>query len=215
MEQKIKVAIADDQLLLRNSLEQIINSDPQITVMGSVGSGQALIQFCEAQQPDLVVTDVEMPEIDGLAALKIIKKKYPKIKVLILTTFENQEYITDAFLGDADGYITKDIGYEKLIATIKCVALGLTVIHPGAKAVIIEKFKTRTGGTKKSYADLLTLEEINIVRLIVLGESNKTIGESLYYTEGTVKNKVSRIYEKLGIANRLELAVYAVENGIE
>lgn len=215
MEQKIKVAIADDQLLLRNSLEQIINSDPDICVTGSVGSGDALIKFCEDHQPDVILMDVEMPEIDGLAALKIIKKKYPGIRVLILTTFESHEYITDAFLHDADGYITKDIGYEKLIATIKCVAFGLTVIHPGAKAVIIEKFKTKSGGARKSYTDILTLEEINIVRLIVMGESNKTIGETLYYTEGTVKNKVSRIYEKLGIANRLELAVFAVENSIE
>ena len=214
MEPEISVVIADDQLLLRNSLEQIINHDPGITVMDSVGSGEALIQSCEGRQPDLVLMDIEMPEINGLAALNIIKKKYPEIKVLMLTTFENPEYITDAFLGDADGYVTKDIGYEKLIATIKCVACGMTVIHPGAKAVIMERFKSRSK-VKPQYTDLLTLEEINIVRLIVMGESNKTISETLFYSEGTIKNKVSRIYEKLGIANRLELAVFAVENGIE
>ncbi|MCG8563773.1 MAG: response regulator transcription factor [Desulfobacterales bacterium] len=214
MAQEIKVVIADDQLLLRNSLEQIISSDSEIQVIGSVGSGEALINACKEMVPDLVLMDVEMPEIDGLAALKIIKQKYPGIRVLMLTTFENPEYITDAFLGDADGYVTKDIGYEKLIATIKCVATGLTVIHPGAKAILMERFKSRSK-VKKQYTDILTLEEINIVRLIVLGESNKTISETLFYTEGTIKNKVSRIYEKLGIANRLELAVYAVENGIE
>lgn len=214
MDQKIKVMIADDQELLRNSLEQIINSDPDISVVGSVGSGNALIKSCKRLAPDLILMDVEMPEIDGLAALKIIKKAHPGIKVLMLTTFENPEYITQAFLGDADGYITKDIGYKKLIVTIKCVAMGLTVIHPSAKKIIMEKFKKRSR-IKENYTDLLALEEINIVRLIVLGESNKQIGDTLHYTEGTIKNKVSRIYERLGISNRLELAVYAVENGIE
>ncbi len=214
MDQKIKVMIADDQELLRNSLEQIINSDPDISVVGSVNSGNALIKSCKKQPPDLILMDIEMPEIDGLAALKIIKKTHPGIKVLMLTTFENAEYITEAFLSDADGYITKDIGYKKLIATIKCVSMGLTVIHQSAKKIIIEKFQKRSR-VKVNYTDLLSLEEINIVRLIVLGESNRQIGDNLHYTEGTIKNKVSRIYEKLGISNRLELAVYAVENGIE
>ncbi len=210
----IHVIIADDQLLLRNSLEQIINSDPQITVIDSVGSGEELIACCAEKTPDLVLMDVEMPHIDGLAALKILKKNHPAIKVLMLTTFENPEYISEAFMGGADGYITKDIGYEKLILTIRCVAMGMTVIHPGAREILLERFKTRTPG-KATYTDILSVEEINIVRLIVMGESNKAIADTLHYAEGTVKNKVSRLYEKLGITNRLELAVYAVENGIE
>ncbi|VFQ45318.1 response regulator transcription factor [Desulfoluna butyratoxydans] len=210
----IHVIIADDQQLLRDSLEQIINSDPHITVTDSVGSGEELIEACNRKAPDLILMDVEMPRIDGLAALNILKKSHPDIKVLMLTTFENPEYITDAFLGGADGYITKDIGYEKLILTIRCVAMGMTVIHPGARKILLERFKP-LGPGKATYTDLLSMEEINIVRLIVMGESNKTIAETLHYAEGTVKNKVSRLYEKLGITNRLELAVYAVENGIE
>ncbi|WP_300673437.1 response regulator transcription factor [Desulfoluna sp.] len=214
MTPEIHVIIADDQMLLRNSLEQIINSAPDLTVTGAVGSGEELIASCLASPPDLVLMDVEMPHIDGLAALKILKKNHPGIKVLMLTTFENPEYITEALLGKADGYITKDIGYEKLLVTIRCVAMGLTVLHPGAREILLERVKTRNPG-KTTYTDILSVEEITIIRLIVMGESNKAIAETLHYAEGTIKNKVSRFYEKLGITNRMELAIYAVENGIE
>ncbi|MCG8550453.1 MAG: response regulator transcription factor [Desulfobacterales bacterium] len=214
MAPEIHVIIADDQLLLRNSLEQILNSAPQIEVLASVGSGEELIEACGEKSPDLVVMDIEMPRIDGISALKILKKNHPEIKTLMLTTFENPDYIADAFLGGADGYVTKDIGYDELILTIRCVAAGMTVLHPGAREILLERFKTRSKA-KASYTDLLSMEEIHIVRLIVLGESNKAISETLHYAEGTVKNKVSRLYEKLGITNRLELAVFAVEHGIE
>lgn len=210
----MKIIIADDQVLLRKSIGQLISSDPDITVVDMVGTGKDAIESCNKNMPDIVLMDIEMPHIDGISALKMIKEKHPNIKVIILTTFDNTDNIIESFVGEADGYVVKDIDCEELIATIKCVNYGLTVIHNSVKKIMIDRFK-KMSSNKRAYTDILSLEEIEIIRLIVMGKSNKEIGGSFNYTEGTVKNKVSRIYEKLGISDRLQLAVYAVENGIE
>lgn len=210
----IKLIIADDEVLLRKSLGQIISTDEEISVIDMVGSGKEAIESCKKNEPDIVLMDIEMPQIDGISALKIIKESYPDIKVIILTTFHNTDSIVESFLGEADGYIVKDIDCDELITTIKCVSFGLTVIHKSVKKIMVDKFK-KMANSKKTYTDILTIEEIDMVRLIVMGKSNKEIAKTFNYTEGTVKNKVSRIYEKLEISDRLKLAVYAVENGIE
>lgn len=210
----IKIIIADDQVLLRKSLGHIISTDEEITVVDMVGSGKQAIESCKKNTPDIVLMDIEMPQIDGISALKIIKEKHPDIKVIILTTFDNTDSIVESFLGEADGYIVKDIDCEELIATIKCVNYGLTVIHKSVKKIMVNKFK-KMSSSKRTYTDILSIEEIDTIRLIVMGKSNKEIAKTFNYTEGTVKNKVSRIYEKLEISDRLQLAVYAVENGIE
>lgn len=210
----IKIIIADDQILLRESLGQIISIDSEINVVDTVGTGKQAIESCEINKPDMVLMDIEMPEMDGISALNIIKKKYPDTKVIILTTFENKDNIIDSFLYEADGYIIKDIDCDELILTIKCVNYGLTVIHKSVKNIMVDKFR-RLVSNKKKYTDILNEKEIDIVKLIVQGQSNKSIAKIFNYSEGTVKNKVSRIYEKLNISDRLQLAVYAVENGIE
>jgi DNA-binding NarL/FixJ family response regulator len=210
----IEIVIADDQVLLRKSLGKLISIDKEISVVDMVGTGNEAIQSCEKYNPDIILMDIEMPEMDGISALKIIKLKFPTVKVIMLTTFDNTDNIVESFLGEADGYIVKDIDCEELIATIKCVNFGLTVIHNSAKKVMTKRFKFMSN-SKKSYIDILTMEEIDMIKLIVSGKSNKEIGETLNYTEGTVKNKVSRIYEKLKITDRLQLAVYAVGNNID
>lgn len=209
----IKIVIADDQVLLRKSLGQIISTDTEMQVVDMVGTGKAAIESCRRHRPDVILMDIEMPEMDGLSALKIIKERYKETSIIILTTFDNKENIIEAFVSRADGYITKDIGCHELITTIRCVVYGLTVIHKSVKNIMVEKFMRMSGG-RRSYDDILSLEEIDIVKMIVDGKSNKAVAKSLCYTEGTIKNKVSRIYEKLNISDRLQLAVYAVENGM-
>ncbi|WP_113672082.1 response regulator [Vallitalea guaymasensis] len=210
----IKVIIADDQSLLRKSLSQIISIDEKINVIGQAANGKEAIELCKLHHPDIVLMDIEMPEMDGISALKIIKKNYKNTKVIILTTFENTDNIVESFLSQADGYITKDIDPDELVTTIKCVGYGLTVIHKSVKNIMVDKFR-KMGEGRKKYADILSMEQIDMIKLIVDGKSNKEIAKIFNYTEGTIKNKVSRIYEKLCISDRLQLAVYAVENGIE
>ncbi|BES64966.1 response regulator transcription factor [Gottschalkiaceae bacterium SANA] len=210
----IRIMIADDQALLRKSLGQIISTDEEISVVAMASTGREAIDECERLKPDIIMMDIEMPEMDGIAALKIIKEKVPQTKIIILTTFDNKENIIASFLAKADGYITKDIDPQELITTIKCVNYGLTVIHKSVKEIMIEKFE-KLESKRKNYADVLNVEEIDMIKLIVDGKSNKNLAQAFNYSEGTVKNKVSRIYEKLNISDRLQLAVYAVENGIE
>ncbi|GMQ57307.1 response regulator transcription factor [Vallitalea sediminicola] len=210
----INVIIADDQSLLRKSLSQILSIDEKINVIGQATNGKEAIELCKLHHPDIVLMDIEMPEMDGISALRVIKNKYKNIKIIILTTFENKENIVESFLSQADGYITKDIDPDELITTIKCVGYGLTVIHKSVKNIMVDKFRKMAEG-KKNYTDILSIEQINMIKLIVDGKSNKELATFFSYTEGTIKNKVSRIYEKLGISDRLQLAVYAVENGIE
>lgn len=210
----IKVIIADDQVLLRKSLAQLISIDKEINVVSMASSGREAIDECEKHKPDIVIMDIEMPKMNGIDALRVIKDKYPNIKVIILTTFDNKENIISAFLAKADGYITKDIEPDELITTIKCVNYGLTVIHKSVKEIMVDKFE-KLAKKSKNYTDILNMEDIDMIKNIVDGKSNKDIAKILNYTEGTVKNKVSKIYEKLGITDRLQLAVYAVENGIE
>lgn len=209
----INIIIADDQILLRKSLGQIISTDEDINVVDMVGTGKAAIESCNTYKPNIVLMDIEMPEMDGISALKIIKKNHPKIKVIILTTFENTDNIINSFLSEADGYIIKDVDCAELLITIKCVNYGLTVIHKSVKKVMVDRFKNLVKD-KKKYVEIVNENEIDIIRLIVRGQSNKNIAKVLNYSEGTIKNKISRIYEKLEISDRLQLAVYAVENGI-
>lgn len=210
----IRIIIADDQMLLRKSLSQIISIDEEISVVAMASTGREAIDECERVNPDIVIMDIEMPKMNGITALRIIKEKYPDIKVIMLTTFDNKENIILSFLAQADGYITKDIEPQELITTIKCVNYGLTVIHKSVKEIMTNRLG-KMASKRKNYVALLNVEEIDMTKLIVDGKSNKEIAKRFNYTEGTVKNKVSRIYEKLGISDRLQLAVYAVENGIE
>lgn len=210
----INVVIADDQILLRKSLRQLISVDQEIRVVAEAGDGKEAVHVCEQHRPDIVMMDIEMPKMNGIEALQIIKERFPQIKVIILTTFDNRENIIASFLARADGYVTKDIEPQELMTTIKCVNYGLTVIHETVKEMMVEKFE-KLSKHQHQYAEVLTEEEFEMVKLIVNGERNKDIGKIFNYTEGTIKNKVSKIYEKLGITDRLQLAVYAVEHGIE
>lgn len=210
----IKIIIADDQELLRKSLGQIISTDEEMNVVAMASTGREAINECEKHRPDIIIMDIEMPTMNGIDALKIIKEKYSETKVVILTTFDNEESIVSAFLSEADGYITKDIDPDELILTIKCINYGLTVINKSVKCIMVDKFE-KLADKSKNYVDLLNMVEIDMIKLIVDGKSNKELAKLLNYTEGTVKNKVSKIYEKLEISDRLQLAVYAVENGIE
>jgi len=210
----INIVIADDQLILRKSLGHIISSDPEMNIVKLVANGKEAIEACRIHKPNMILMDIEMPEMDGITALKVIKETYKDIKVIIFTTFENKDNIIDSFLAEADGYITKDIDYEELIVTIKCVNYGLTVIHNSVKKIMVNRFK-KIAANNKGYIEMLSAEEIEFIRCIVAGKSNKDIGKDFNYAEGTVKNKVSKIYEKLELTDRLQLAVYAVENGID
>ena len=208
----IRVVIADDQMLLRKSLSKLINIDENIEVVGTVSTGSEAVEICKKEAIDIILMDIQMPELDGISAMRIIKENHPNIKVIMLTTFDSSENIINSFLSRADGYITKDIGYDELITIIKCVNYGITAIHESVKEIMIGKFSQTY--LKKDYKNVLSKEEIKLTKLIVSGETNKDIAEKLNYSESTIKAKTSKVYDKLQVADRLSLVKYAVENGL-
>jgi DNA-binding NarL/FixJ family response regulator len=209
----IKVVLIDDQLLLRESISYLLENDDEIKVVGMGGNGKEAISLCERLHPDVVLMDIEMPVLDGVSATKIIKQKYEDIKIIILTTFENPDNIMESFVSDADGYIVKNISYKDLARTIKCVNNDLTVIHKSVKKIMVDRFKG-LGDYKSQYKDILNDREIQIVRYIASGSSNKEIGAALNFSQGTIKNNVSKILEKLNMTDRIQIAIFAIENGI-
>lgn len=209
----INVILIDDQRLLRESISMLLENDEEISVLAMGENGNEAIKLCEMYKPDIALIDIEMPELDGVSATKIIKEKYPKIKIIILTTFDNPDNIMESFINDADGYIVKNISHKDLVRSIKCVNNGLTVIHKSVKKIMMNRFKGLRE-YKSRYKDILTEREIKIVKLISAGLSNKEIASELNFSLGTIKNDISRILEKLEMSDRIQIAIFAIENGV-
>ena len=214
----VKIAIADDQVLFRDMLSIILTQDHTFEVIGSAGDGNEILQLCDEEKPDIVLLDVNMPVADGIFALLKIKEKYPHMKVIMLTTFEEEDYILNACTNAADGYLLKDTKPETLINTIKCVNDGLFVMHRSvqqcmvkqlAKALQTEKI-TEIADERFDFDPI----DLKILKLLSLGKSNAEIAQSLNYSEGTIKNRISRMLVITELKDRTQLAIFALQNGI-
>lgn len=212
----ISVIIADDQILFRESLSYMLQQDSQINVVGGASNGLETIELCETYKPDIILMDINMPKMDGIEATKIIKNKNSKIKIIMLTTYEDKQDILDAFINKVDGYIVKDVTPEDLIMTVKGVYNQFFIIHKKMMNVLMENYILTTNNkikqSEKKYD--LTESEVNIIQLIAEGNSNKQIAQELSFSEGTIKNKVSQILSKIQLKDRTQLVVFALKNNI-
>lgn len=210
--------LADDQKLLRESLKNLIENNSDMKVVASAVNGLEAYELCGTINPDIILMDISMPVCNGIEATKLIKSKYPSIKILILTASNDEEDVVEAIHLGADGYILKDIGTEELILSIKSAFLGLAVLHKDLlnihslnKPVSVRHSKSKT--LKINGIDVsLSERELKIIEMIVEGKDNKEIGASLFIAEGTVKNTITEIISKLQLKHRTQLAVYAVKN---
>lgn len=216
---KIKVLIADDIMILRQGLRAVLEQDEEIQVVGLAENGKEAFEKCKVFRPDVVMMDMRMPEYDGAYGIKAIKEQCPQIKVLVLTTFDDEETIDKALASGADGYILKEMEDEKVIASVKSVHAGMSVFGDGVYRVM--KKRLEEAGTAKA-AEIraeeetgLTARELDVVRLVAQGYDNKEIAAELYLAEGTVRNQISKILEKLALKDRTQLAVYAVKHGLD
>jgi DNA-binding NarL/FixJ family response regulator len=213
----IRVVIADDQVILRDSLKFIIEQDSEINVLGCVGNGREAHELCGRQQTDLVLMDIIMPVCDGIEGTRLIKSSYGNVKVLILTTFNDEENIANALKNGADGYVLKDVRPEELILAIKSVASGLGIIHRDAFNTVVKQFSTSSENNAVKACSVqvdLTEREKDIIRLIVDGKDNKEIASTLFIAEGSVKNVITGILSKLKLKDRTQLAVFAIKNNL-
>lgn len=209
---KIKVLIVDDQLLVRQGLATLLALEEDFEVVGQAGDGEEAISQVGFLQPDVVLMDMRMPKKTGVEATQEIQKRYPAVKVLVLTTYDEDDLIVGALKAGAAGYLLKDSPSEKLATAIRAVKEGYTQLSPSVTPKVVSLMH---GSTKEKKGDLLKAfseREIEVIELIAKGLSNKEIAETLYITQGTVKNYVTKILGQLNLRDRTQLAVWVKDN---
>lgn len=214
----IKVLIVDDERLLRESLKNIIEHDAEIDVAGCAENGCEALRMCDELLPDLVLMDIKMPVCDGVEGTKLIKARYSNIKVIILTTFDDDENVTRALENGADGYILKDVTPEELILIIKNAVKGFTIISNKTYGTVAKQFNKNSEPVKTEGRSgkgvILNDTELYILRLIAEGKNNKEIASIVFLSEGRVKNIISEMFSKLKLKDRYQLLSYAYKNNL-
>jgi DNA-binding NarL/FixJ family response regulator len=212
----IRVLVADDQALVRGGFRSILETQPDIEVVGEAENGQEAVEQCATAVPDVVLMDIRMPRLDGLAATAAIVRAPSPPKVLILTTFDLDDYVYRALKAGASGFLLKSAPPRELAAAIRTVACGDALLSPSITRRLIEDYVTRprqpvTPGVE---FDRLTPREEEVLKLIARGLSNAEIAAQLYLSEPTVKTHVTRMLAKLGVRDRVQAVVLAYESGL-
>jgi DNA-binding NarL/FixJ family response regulator len=226
--EQIKVLLVDDQRLFVESLRTVIETRAtDITVVGVAYNGAEAIECVAKELPDVVLMDVRMPVMNGVESTRLIKEQYPDIKVLMVTTFDDDQYVIDALRLGAVGYLLKDMPPAELITAVRAVYEGGVLISPTVAAKMVEKLTSPVGTEKEmtdqhdagtgSYAGINELNgrEKKIIQLMAQGYDNKEIARELYVAEQTVKNYVSIIYSKLGVRDRVQVSRLVIESGLD
>ena len=206
----IRVVLADDQPLFREGLRAVLSIDPEVNVVGEANDGNEVLTLCEQHRPDVVLMDLQMPRMNGVVATRQLKVKWPQTAVLVLTTFDDDEWVFEALRAGAVGYLLKDASSARLREAVHGAATGASFLHPAVATKVLAALRSG-GATPKD--DPFTDRERDVVRLLVRGASNKEIASALFLSEGTVKNHVTHILEKLGVGDRTRAALKAKELG--
>lgn len=214
----IRVLLVDDQALFREGLETLLSVYDDIQVVGRAGNGREALDVAAKVRPDVVLMDVRMPVLDGVRATSLLKKAQPHCKVIVLTTFDDDEYIFEALRSGAVGYLLKDVASVQLVEAIRSAARGESVLEPSVAAKVISEF-TRVSSMvpskqMDSLVEPLSEREVEILACIASGASNKEIAHQLHIAEGTVKNHITHILGKLGVRDRTQAALKARELGL-
>jgi DNA-binding NarL/FixJ family response regulator len=236
-DEPIRVLLVDDQTLLRQSFERLLELErPGLRVVATAADGQEAVAAverlaAEGHAPHVVLMDVRMPRLDGVEATRQITARWPEVRIVMLTTFDDEEYIVEGLRAGAKGYLLKDASSEQLVQAIRAVRRGESPLQPSVAAKLVARiarsqesaplapaaptpaYPQSTGSSAGMPLDDLTEREREILRLLAKGESNREIGEALFITEGTVKNHVSNILSKLGLRDRTQAALWARTHG--
>ncbi len=210
----IRVIVCDDQAVVREGLELILNADSQIEVVGLAADGQEALDLVATRKPDLVLMDLKMPVMNGIQATEQIRKLYPMVRVLVLTTFGEDEWVFDAIRGGASGYLLKGVARQEIIAAVKGTVEGKTYIDPEVGGKLLREVEKFLGQAPTTFDPDLSQRELDVLRLVAKGLNNAEISEQLHVTQGTVRNYVSAILAKLGVKDRTQAALLAVKHGL-
>ena len=206
----IRVLIVDDHEIVREGLHILLSEEPDFAVVGMAGDSESALALTKLHKPDLVLMDLVMPGLDGIETTRLVLSESPSTRVLVLTTFSDDQHVRDAIQAGAIGYLLKDVLKTELLDAIRSAAEGKPALHPEAQKYLMRQI---SGGEVAAHT-LLTAREFEILQLIAEGKSNKEIALALHLTEGTVKGYVSTVFDKLGVADRTQAALYAVEHGL-
>ncbi len=215
MTKPIRLIIADDEMLIRTGLKIMLEASGNVEVLALAENGKAAFEACTIHRPDVVLMDIRMPESNGIEGTKLIKEAFPEVKVLIVTTFQDTEYIVEAVQNGASGYLLKDSSPDAILDGIKVALSGKVVMD----TVISEALLTNTSVEKEESFDAkkwgLTTREVELIAQVAKGLSNKEIAQTLFLSEGTVKNNISTILSKLELRDRTQLVIFAYENKLK
>ena len=212
----IRVLIVDDDELMRAGLATVLSSDPAIEVVGQASTGRLALERVRAVHPDLALVDVRMPGLDGIAATRRLLATAPEVKVIILTTFEQDDYIFGAIEAGASGFLLKRTRPEELLSAIHAVAAGDSLLSPSVTRTVLEHLARQPTPTPESTGQIaeLTSRELQVLELIARGQSNREIAGTLVIEESTVKTHVKRILLKLDLRDRIHAVIFAYETGL-
>ena len=212
MENEIRILICDDHAVVREGLRALITTEPDMTIAGEAGDGETAVAAFRELRPDVTLLDMVMPRMDGVEALKAILSEFPSARVLILTSFSEDEMVFPAIKSGALGYLLKDSSPEELIRAIRSVNRGEASLHPSIARRLIQELSQPS--SLPPTQEPLTDREMEVLRLVAKGYSNEEIGDSLVVSERTARGHVSSILSKLHLANRTQAALYALREGI-
>lgn len=211
----VQILLVEDQTIVRNGLKMILELDEQFKVKAEASNGMEALDQLQKHSIDLVMMDIRMPKMNGMEATKQIKSQYPDVKVIILTTFEDEEYAYQTLKDGANGFLLKSSEPERLLSSIHSVLNGGLALQEGIAAKLMPMLLHRTVESKNEKISItFTERELSIVKLVGEGKSNKEIANSLFLSVGTVKNHITNILQELDLRDRTQLAIYAVKNGL-
>jgi DNA-binding NarL/FixJ family response regulator len=212
----LRILLCDDQLLLAEGIQLILESDPTLEVVGVASDGARCIELIPQVKPDIILMDLKMPGMNGSQATAIIRREYPTLPVLILTTFNDEDWVMDAIRGGASGYILKDATREQLIRAVKETAHGKNPIDSSVTTTLMKQVRqpARNAASSSLFTEALSDRDREILALVAQGMSNARIGEQLALSEGTIRNSLTQILAKLNVSDRTHAAVIALRYGL-
>jgi len=209
----MKILLCDDQAVIRDGLEMLLNLEKDMQVIGSASDGAEAIELTAKKQPDLILMDLKMPGTNGIEATREIHARYPEIKILVLTTYDEDEWVFDAVRAGASGYLLKDTPRQKIVEAIRGTFEGKSFLDPSVAGKLMNQVASNQKLPVSILADRLTEREMDVLRLVAKGFNNSDIASHLHLSEGTVRNHVSAILDKLGVSDRTQAAVIAIQHG--
>lgn len=214
MDTSIRILIVDDHAIVREGLRGLIRVEPDMLLVGEATSGREGVEKALTLRPDVILMDLLMPEMDGVTAIAEIKTRWPEARVLVLTSFLEDDKVFPAIEKGALGYLLKDTQPDELLDAIRGVYRGETMLHPSIARKIMQRIQERSEGNKRSEGPELTERELDVLRLLAQGDGDREIAEKLVVSERTVHFHVGNILSKLHLANRTQAALYAIRKGL-